>query len=56
MIGLFAGWAMTNEMAEKQLGFAIGSKEFILWRISTKYIATFAITLVVYMMIFGNPF
>ena len=56
MIGLFAGWAMTNEMAEKQLGFAIGSIEFIIWRISTKYIATFAITLVVYMMIFGNPF
>ena len=56
MIGLFAGWAMTNEMAEKQFGFAYGSKAFTLWRISTKYIATFAITLVVYMMIFGNPF
>lgn len=56
LIGLFAGWAMTNEMAEKQFGFLHGSKEFTLWRISTKYIATFAITLVVYMMIFGNPF
>lgn len=56
MIGLFAGWAMTNEMAEKQFNFAHGSTEFTLWRISTKYIATFAISLVVYMMIFGNPF
>lgn len=56
MIGLFAGWAMTNEMAEKQFGFAHGSKQFTLWRISTKYIATFAISLVVYMMMFGNPF
>ena len=56
MIALFAGWAMSNKMAERQLGFAYGSKEFTLWRISTKYIATSAITLVVYMMIFGNPF
>jgi len=56
MIALFAGWAMTNEMAEKQRGFALGSNEFTLWRISTKYIATFAITIVVYMMMFGNPF
>ncbi|MBT5072920.1 MAG: sodium-dependent transporter [Kordiimonadaceae bacterium] len=55
-LGLFAGWAMTNEMAKKQFGFPHGSKEFTLWRISTKYIATFSITLVVYMMIFGNPF
>ncbi|MDG1438402.1 MAG: hypothetical protein P8P98_05445, partial [Emcibacteraceae bacterium] len=56
MIGLFAGWAMSNDMAERQFGFAYGSSPFTLWRISTKYIATFAITLVVYMMIFGNPF
>lgn len=56
LIGLFAGWAMSNEMAEKQFGFAHGSKEFTLWRISTKYIATVAISIVVYMMIFGNPF
>ncbi len=56
MIGLFAGWAMTNEMAEKQFGFLHGSKEFTLWRISTKYIATVAISIVVYMMMFGNPF
>jgi neurotransmitter:Na+ symporter, NSS family len=56
MIGLFAGWAMTNDMAERQFGFAHGSKEYTLWRISTKYIATFAISLVVYMMMFGNPF
>ncbi len=56
MIGLFAGWAMTNEMAEKQFGFSYGSKEFTLWRISTKYIATVAISIVVYMMMFGNPF
>lgn len=56
MIGLFAGWAMTNEMAENQLGFLHGSKAFTLWRISTKYIATVAISIVVYMMIFGNPF
>jgi len=56
MIGLFAGWAMTNEMAEKQFGLPVGSRGFMLWRVSTKYIATFAITLVVYMMIFGNPF
>ena len=56
MIGLFAGWAMSNDMAEKQFGFAYVSSPFTMWRISTKYIATFAITLVVYMMIFGNPF
>ena len=56
MIGLFAGWAMKNEMAERQFGFAYGSKPFTLWRISTKYIATIAITVVVYGMIFGNPF
>lgn len=56
MIGLFAGWAMTNEMAEKQFGLSHGSSGFTLWRISTKYVATFAISLVVYMMIFGNPF
>jgi NSS family neurotransmitter:Na+ symporter len=56
MIGLFAGWAMSNELAEKQFGFAYGSPQFSLWRISTKYIATIAITIVVYGMIFGNPF
>lgn len=56
MLGLFAGWAMKNEMAERQFGFSYGSRSFTLWRISTKYIATFAITIVVYGMIFGNPF
>jgi len=56
LLGLFAGWAMSNEMAEKQFGFAYGSQPFILWRMSTKYIATIAITVVVYGMIFGNPF
>jgi NSS family neurotransmitter:Na+ symporter len=56
LLGLFAGWAMSNEMAEKQFGFAYGSQLFILWRMSTKYIATIAITVVVYGMIFGNPF
>jgi neurotransmitter:Na+ symporter, NSS family len=56
MLALFAGWAMSNEMAEKQLGFKYGSNEFTIWRISTKYVATIAITVVVYGMIFGNPF
>lgn len=56
MLGLFAGWAMKNEMAERQFGFPYGSRPFTLWRISTKYIATIAITVVVYGMIFGNPF
>lgn len=53
MIGLFAGWAMKNDMAERQFGFAYGSKEFTLWRISTKYIATIAISVTVLVMIFG---
>lgn len=56
LIALFAGWAMTKEMANEQLGFAYGSREYTLWRISTKYIATVAISLVVYSMMFGNPF
>ncbi len=53
MIGLFAGWAMKNEMAERQFGFAHGSKQFTLWRISTKYVATIAISVTVFVMIFG---
>ncbi|MBL4601452.1 MAG: sodium-dependent transporter [Emcibacteraceae bacterium] len=56
LIALFAGWAMSNKMAEKQLGFAHGSKEFILWRISTKYVSPLAIAVTVLMMIFGIEF
>ncbi|MCC3861265.1 sodium-dependent transporter [Pseudemcibacter aquimaris] len=56
LIAVFAGWAMTNEMATEQLGFKYGTSQFTMWRISTKYVATAAITLVVYMMMFGNPF
>lgn len=56
LIAVFAGWAMTNEMATQQLGFAYGSNQLTIWRVMTKYVATAAITLVVYMMMFGNPF
>ncbi|MBT6032497.1 MAG: sodium-dependent transporter [Kordiimonadaceae bacterium] len=56
LIAVFCGWAFSRDMVSKQLGFTLGSRDFKLWEISTKYIATFAISIVVYSMIFGNPF
>ncbi|HPF45957.1 MAG: sodium-dependent transporter [Alphaproteobacteria bacterium] len=56
LIGLFAGWAMKVEMVQTQLGFKYGNIDYRLWHFSTKYVATIAITLVVYSTIFGNPF
>ncbi len=56
MLAIFSGWAMSKDLVSEQLGFAQGSREYFLWHISTKYIATFGITIVVYTTIFGNPF
>jgi len=56
LIAVFSGWALSRDIVCKQLGFEMGSREYILWEISTKYIATFAISIVVYSMIFGNLF
>lgn len=56
LLAVFSGWAMSRKIISEQLGFAIGSREYFLWHISTKYIATFGISIVVYSTIFGNPF
>ena len=53
LIGLFVGWAMSRKLVSEQLGFPLESKEFMLWQISTKYIATIGIAIVVFQMITG---
>jgi len=55
LIGLFAGWALSRKLVSEQLGFPIGSRNYMLWHYSTKYIAPIAIGIVVYSMIFGDP-
>ncbi len=55
LIGLFAGWALSRKLVSEQLGFPIGSRHYMLWHYSTKYIAPIAIGIVVYSMIFGDP-
>ncbi|MGB1033733.1 MAG: sodium-dependent transporter [Primorskyibacter sp.] len=53
LIGLFVGWAMSRKLISEQLGFPLGSREFMLWQISTKYVATVGISIVVFQMITG---
>lgn len=53
LIGLFVGWAMSRKLISEQLGFPLGSRKFMLWQISTKYVATVGISIVVFQMITG---
>ncbi|VAW01767.1 Sodium-dependent transporter, SNF family [hydrothermal vent metagenome] len=55
LLALFAGWAMSRKMISEQINFPLGSRGFLSWQFSTKYIAPIAIGIVVYMMIFGDP-
>ncbi len=56
MLALFTGWAMSRRLVSEQIGYPLDSRGFLLWQTAMKYIAPVAISVVVYMMIFGNPF
>ena len=55
LLALFTGWAMSRKLISDQIGYPLDSRGFFIWQFSTKYIAPICITIVVYMMIFGDP-
>ncbi|PHZ85888.1 sodium-dependent transporter [Paremcibacter congregatus] len=55
MLALFVGWSMSPDTLCEQVGFHRDSREFALLKTSVKYIAPVCISIVVYMMIIGNP-
>jgi neurotransmitter:Na+ symporter, NSS family len=55
LLALFAGWALSRNIVLEQLGFKIGSKEYIAWHICTKYIAPISISIVIYSLVIGDP-
>ena len=55
LLAIFAGWALSRKIVKEQLGFEVGSTEYLIWNICTKYIAPVAISIIVYQLIFGDP-
>ncbi|NOZ42866.1 MAG: sodium-dependent transporter [Alphaproteobacteria bacterium] len=55
MLALFTGWAMSRKLVSEQIDYPLGSRGFLLWQTTMRYIAPVAISVVVYMMIFGDP-